>query len=115
MDNVLLISVMFLVAALNTFVVIIAIRLIFKIKVKKEEIADHIKEEISTKPPMPESSELNIPVIAQEEKTLEPETEEKKGNVIPEAINEHPKFLKYTAKGYINPGDDVKKKKHIWR
>jgi hypothetical protein len=124
MDNVALIVIMFLVAAINTFIVATAIHLIFKIRISKEVKNDLVREdsfgekkEGQTEPLKSESSfikkennlmeDLSMKSKIENEKKEEISTEQKK--------EEEPKFKKYTSKGYIDPEKDIKKKQHIWR
>jgi hypothetical protein len=114
MTNVLTIIFMFLIAAINTLVVVIAVHLIFKIRIRRETKEDQLKKEESLeilKEEIPiELKENKIP----EEISIKPKIEdEKKEFEIKERLE--PKFLKYTAKGYIDAGKDVKRQKHTWR
>ncbi|HSP86951.1 MAG TPA: hypothetical protein VLN45_02365 [Ignavibacteriaceae bacterium] len=114
MTNVLSIIIMFLIAAINTLVVVIAVHLIFKIRtrrgtkenqLKKVESIEMLKEEIPV-----DIKQKNIP----EEISIKPKIEdEKKEFEIKERVK--PKFLKYTTKGYIDAEKDVNKQKHTWR
>ncbi|RPI74093.1 MAG: hypothetical protein EHM47_04530 [Ignavibacteriales bacterium] len=111
MDNLIFILTIFLIAALNTFVVVIIVRLILKIKMDRHKISEEVKKEIT---PLikPQTSDLKKPVSLQYEKNNRPVLEEKKKNPV-EKI-EQPRYLKYTSDGYIKPENDVKKQ-HIWR
>ncbi len=120
MDNVSLIVIMFLVAAINTFIVVIAIRLIFKIRIAKEAKADLEKKEEQAVELKSEPSLIRKENNLQEDLSMQPKIEnEKKEEISAEKEKESrqvgTKFLKYTSKGYINPENDIKKKQHTWR
>lgn len=114
MDNSSSILLIFLIAALNTLIVVIAINLIFKIRMRKRDLAEQIKTEIQTDINKANISNVQSKLLSKEKLKNEPEdSDSKKNEVYPE--KEHPKFLKYTPKGYIDPGKDEKKKQHVWR
>jgi hypothetical protein len=113
MNNLWLILIMFFVAALNTFVVIMAVRFIVKIKTNKQDITGQIKKDLLNEQPKAEANVLKKPEAVQNITPVKPETKEKKE--VPEKIELQPKFLKYTSEGYINPKSEIGKKEHIWR
>ena len=115
MNNTLqLILIISLIVTLNTFVVVIAVRLIFNIRINKQKITEQVREKISSEIPQAVSYELRKTGVLEKQKTVLPEEEEKKESKVEEK-KEKPKFLKYTEDGYIYPGEDVQEKKHVWR
>jgi len=117
MDNISLIVIIFLVAAINTFIVATAIHLIFKIRVTRETKSDLKKNEEPAEPLKTEPSLIRRENNLQEDLSLKPKIANDKNEEISteKEKEEQPKFLKYTSKGYIDPEDDVKKKQHTWR
>jgi hypothetical protein len=115
MDNNSLLQTIFLVAAINTLVVAIAIYIIFKIRVKKEKsITKDTKEkkivsaaeatqEIMEEKKEPVNAQIKPQIIDLKEGKRKSEKEIK------------PKFLKYTSKGYIIPQEDEEKEKLRWQ
>ncbi|MDO8549776.1 MAG: hypothetical protein Q7S39_06460 [Ignavibacteria bacterium] len=116
MDNVSLILIMFLVAAINTLIVVTAVYLIFKIKVSKETETNMLMKEELAKAQKQEPSLIQKENNLQEDLSTKPKIEnEKEKEVSKEKEKEEPKFLKYTSKGYIDPENDIKKRQHTWR
>ena len=116
MDNVSLILIIFLIAAINTFIVATAIHLIYKIRNNRERKTELVIKEEHAEPKMHESSQIKKEIDPQtdfEAKTII--EDEKKEEISKEKGKEQPKFLKYTSKGYIDPENDVNKGQHTWR
>jgi LAS superfamily LD-carboxypeptidase LdcB len=115
MDNNSLLQTIFLVAAINTLIIAIAIYIIFKIRVKKEKkeksitkekkniIAEEAAQEIMEEKKEPVKPQIKPQIIDLKEEKSKSEKEIK------------PKFLKYTSKGYIIPQDDEEKEKLRWQ
>jgi|GEM_PF-5375156 len=113
MNNAVSILLMFLVAALNTIVIVIVVRLIFKIKVDKQKLKEELKKEAMAELKKGEvllkKNTIMKEVKSVEEKTTKPKVEENSAQTKPKT-----EFLKYTPKGYVIPGHE-KQKTHLWR
>ncbi len=117
MDIVKLILTVFLIAAINTLIIMTAVSVIFRVRNKKENKEKESPQLNSIVNPV---NEKIIPEDQKEESTKEGlSTSFKKSQEEPEIVKEEikevkPKYLKYTSKGYVVPEkDNVEKLK--WR
>jgi hypothetical protein len=115
MDNTNSILIIFLIAAFNTLIVVIAVHFILKIKMKRNDFRKQVKAELQNEISRTEDNEFRKKLISKEKLINEAEDSDNKKNDTYPQKDEHPKFLKYTPKGYIDPGKDEKKKQHVWR
>jgi len=117
MDNIKLIVTIFLIAAINTLVIMIVVSIIFRVRNKKENKGiesaqlNKIANPVNEKP----VSEYQLEEKAKEGLTASFKNSPEGPEIIKEEIKDvKPKFLKYTSKGYIVPEkDSVNKLK--WR
>jgi Na+-translocating ferredoxin:NAD+ oxidoreductase RnfG subunit len=113
MEIVKLILTIFLIAAINTLIIMVAVSVISRVRNKKEnkEIESpqlsKLENPISEKPV---SENQHKEIVKEDLTTLVKEIQEEPEIIKEEKKEVKPKFLKYTSKGYIAPEKDFVEK-----